>query len=156
MIAVEYRKLTDTRMAPLADSWEELVAALSIHRETADKFDGPLWSPVVPTAEGPRKRCNAAVAAVSAVVFDVDDGTPVEVFTADLSGEWIAYSTWSHTPDVQRFHVVLRLPEPVPADEWRETYERINGHRADWLPAVSHAYFLPQHPPGAPWFVVHS
>jgi len=143
-------------MEPLADSWAELVAALSIHRETADKFDGALWSPVVPTDAGPRKRCNAAVAAVSAVVFDVDDGTPVEAFTAPLPGEWIAYSTWNHTAEVPRFHVVTRLQDPIPATEWRKEYERLHGNRADWLPAVSHAYFLPEHAPGSPWFVVHS
>lgn len=156
MIAVEYRKLTDTRMEPLADSWDELIAVLGIHRETADKFDGPLWSPVVPTVDGPRKRCNAAVEAVSAVVLDVDDGTPLEEITAGLDAEWIAYSTWSHTVEHPRYHVVIRLPAPVPAAEWRETYEGANGHRADWLPAVSHAYFLPEHGAGAPWFVARS
>ena len=156
MIAVKYRRLTDTRMEPFADSWAELVAALSVHRETADKFDGGLWSPVVPTDDGPRKRCNAAVAAVSAIVLDVDDGQPLDDFTAGLGGEWIAYSTWNHTPEAPRYHVVMRLSEPVPVAEWRDTYERGNGHRADWLPAASHAYFLPEHAPGAPWFVAHS
>lgn len=153
MIAVEYRRLTDTRMEPLAESWAELVIALSTHRETADKHDGALWSPVIPAPDGPHRRCNVAIAAVSAVVFDVDDGTPLEAFVSALPGEWVAYSTWSHTPDAPHFHVVMRLSEPIPAEAWRETYERLNAHRADWLPAVSHAYFLPQHAPGASWFI---
>lgn len=156
MLAVRYRRLTDTRMHPLAESWEELVSALSEHREIVDKLEGELWSPIIPISDGPGRRCNAAVAAVSAVVLDIDDGTPLGTTTAGLVGEWIAYSTWNHKPRKPRYHVVIRLPEPIPADAWGETYERVNGHRADWLPAVSHAYFLPAHAPGAKWFVVHS
>lgn len=155
-IAVRYHRLTNTKMEPLADSWEELVAALVFHRESVAKEDGELWSPVIPKTDGPRRRCNAAVAAVSAAVLDVDDGTPLEKIVGSLAGEWIAYSTWSHEPTHPRYHVVLRLDVPVPADDWRATYERMNPHVADWLPAVSHAYFLPQHAPGAQWFVRRS
>lgn len=155
-IAVRYRCLTDTRMHELAESWDDLVAVLSEHRETTDKFSGPLWSPVVPATDGLRKRCNAAVAAVSALVLDVDDGTPLETVTAQLDGEWIAYSTWSHTDSMPRYHVVVRLADPVPVEQWRGMYEQANGGLADWLPAVSHAYFLPEHAAGAPWFVRRS
>jgi len=143
-------------MDPLAETWDELSALLSEHRELADKFDGALWSPVIPLPNGPGRRCNAAIAAVSAVVLDIDDGTPLATVVAGLTGDWVAYSTWNHTARKPRYHVVLRLPQPVPADEWHETYQRVNDHRADWLPAVSHAYFLPAHAPGRPWFTAHS
>ncbi len=153
MIAVGYRSLTDTRMMPLAESWDDLVAALSEHREVAAKLAGAMWSPVVPAADGPQKRCNAAVAAVAALVLDVDDGMPLDALAEGIEGEWIAYSTWNSTPDAPRYHVVMRLPAAIAAGDWRAFYERANGHRADWLPAVSHAYFLPSHAPGAAWFL---
>lgn len=156
MIAVGYKSLTDTQMYELAGTWRDLRAILSQHRETSSKFAGALWSPVIPSPDGPGRRCNIAIVALSAVVLDIDDGTPLEAATADLTGEWIAYSTWNHHPDRPRYHVVMRLPVPVPARDWAATYERLNGHHADWLPAVSHAYFLPEHGHGAQWFVRYS
>ena len=156
MIAVRYNCLQSTRMIPLAATWEELTTILTDHREATAKLNGPLWSPVSPIEDGPHCRRNDAVATVTLAVLDVDDGSTLEAMTAGVTSEWVAYSTWGHRPEHPRFHLVIRLDEPVPARLWRGEYARINGHRADWLPAVSHAYFLPQHAPGAPWFVARS
>jgi len=155
--AVSYRSLFQTEIAPLASSWDELVVALSQHRRAQRKEAGPCWSPIIPKGE---RRCNAAVAAITAFVLDVDDGLPFEAVAERLAGrEWIAYSSWSHSPRHPHYHVVIRLPEPIPAAEWPNEYWRLHkeiGHSADMLPAPAHAYFLPQHPAGAAWFVARS
>jgi hypothetical protein len=66
--------------------------------------------------------------------------------------EWFAYTTWSHRPNDEHWHLVLPLKDPVPAHRWAEVWtrlhERINvvGDPATKDPA--RIFYLPQHPVG--------
>lgn len=154
VIAVVYPSLWETKPEATIESWDELVALLSEHRENADKERQALWSPVTLTLGGTRK--NAAVERVNALVIDVDGGTAFEKAKEKLVGrEWIAYSTYSHTPEEQRYHVVIRLPEPVKGEEWAKAYDGLKAEIGcgDTLRAPCHSYFVPQHQPGTAFFV---
>jgi hypothetical protein len=90
------------------------------------------------------------VEAVTCLVVDMDG----ESFDyARLDGlEWFAYTTWSHRPNDEHWHLVLPLKDPVPAHRWAEVWtrlhERINvvGDPATKDPA--RIFYLPQHPVG--------
>jgi hypothetical protein len=154
MIAVSYPSLFEVRPAAKIESWGELVAMLSDHRENTDKERAALWSPVSLQTGGTRK--NASVTAVNALVLDVDGGTAWRDLRPRLSGwDWIAYSTHSHRQGAERFHAVVRLPEPIKGEEWAARYDGLKGlfGAGDSLRAPCHSYFVPQHQPGAEWFV---
>lgn len=154
MIAVTYPSLFGTTPDRKIGTWDELVSVLSDHRENSNKERAPLWSPVTLIPGGTRK--NAAVAAVNALVFDVDGGTAYATAKAALADrEWIAYSTFSHTSEEERFHLVVRLDEPVAGEAWARKYDdlRKGFGFGDALRAPCHSYFLPQHRPGAEYFV---
>jgi hypothetical protein len=154
MIAVTYPSLFGTKPDRAIESWDDLKEILSEHRENGDKERAPMWSPVSLADGGTRK--NAAVVAVNALVVDVDGGTAYATAKKKLEGrEWIAYSTFSHSAEEERFHIVVRLPEPVRGEEWAAKYDALKGEIGcgDNLRAPSHSYFLPQHRPGAEYFV---
>lgn len=116
-----------------------------------------MWSPVT-LADGGTRR-NASVLAINALVIDVDGDAKYETVKNRLAGhDWIAYSTFSHTPQKQRFHVVVKLPQAIPADQWGAFYDGLKSTIAqgDNLRAVSHSYYVPQHRPGTAYFVERS
>jgi hypothetical protein len=133
---------------PLAESWVQLSSRLCIRKETQRKDQRALWSPVI-YAPG-TTRGNRNVEAVTCLVVDMDG----ESFDyARLDGlEWMAYTTWSHRPNDQHWHLVLPLKDPVPAHRWAEVWtrlhERINvvGDPATKDPA--RIFYLPQYPVG--------
>lgn len=154
MIAVTYPSLFKTTPDAKVESWDALVDLLSVHRENGDKERAPMWSPVTIADGG--KRSNAAIVAVNALVVDVDGGTAFEVAKQRVAGrDWVAYSTHSHTPETPRFHLVVRLDEPISGDRWAKEYDRIRAgiDFGDVLRAPCHSYFLPQHRPDAEWFI---
>ena len=131
-----------------AGSWVQLFCRLSIRKETRRKDQRALWSPVI-YAPG-TTRANRNVEAVTCLVVDMDG----EAFDhARLDGlEWMAYTTWSHRPGDEHWHLVLPLKDPVPADRWAEVWtalhERINvvGDPATKDPA--RIFYLPQYQMG--------
>jgi hypothetical protein len=126
----------------------QLWSRLCIRKETQRKDQRALWSPVI-YASG-TTRSNRNVEAVTCLVVDMDG----ESFDyARLDGlEWFAYTTWSHRPNDEHWHLVLPLKDPVPAHRWAEVWtrlhERINvvGDPATKDPA--RIFYLPQHPVG--------
>ena len=154
MIAVTYPSLYGTKPDREIGSWDDLKKILSEHRENVDKERAPMWSPVTLADGGTRK--NAAVVSVNALVVDVDGGTAYATAKERLAGkEWIAYSTFSHSAEEERFHIVVRLPEAVSGSEWAQRYDEIRKDFGfgDSLRAPCHSYFLPQHRPGSDWFI---
>lgn len=89
----------------------------------------PLWSP---TVYGPRYRergrwvCRRSsnTVAVSMVVLDIDDGTPLDDVLAP--GVFaIAHTSWSHTDALPKWRVIYPLAEPVPAQDWAQTWRGV-------------------------------
>ena len=147
-MAVLFKNVKSIYPKPLASSWEQLRDLLAFHEENAAKTDGALWSPVeyYPSTT----RGNRNVRFIEALVVDMDGESFRE---ARLDGlEWFAYTTWSHRPNDEHWHLVLPLKDPVPAHRWAEVWtrlhERINvvGDPATKDPA--RIFYLPQHPVG--------
>lgn len=83
----------------------------------ADKTRTPCWSPV---RYQPRaRRGKKGVIHVSALVFDCDDGTPVEAARQGFSG-WcqLGHTSWSHSTAKPKWRLVLPLAEPIPGEHW--------------------------------------
>ena len=146
--AVRFDYVKSVVPKPFAGSWVQLWSRLCIRKETRCKDQRALWSPVI-YAPG-TTRSNRNVEAVTCLVVDMDG----ESFDyARLDGlEWFAYTTWSHRPNDEHWHLVLPLKDPVPAHRWAEVWtrlhERINvvGDPATKDPA--RIFYLPQHPVG--------
>ena len=146
--AVRFDYVKSVVPKPFAGSWVQLWSRLCIRKETQRKDQRALWSPVI-YASG-TTRSNRNVEAVTCLVVDMDG----ESFDhARLDGlEWFAYTTWSHRPNDEHWHLVLPLKDPVPAHRWAEVWtrlhERINvvGDPATKDPA--RIFYLPQHPVG--------
>ena len=147
-MAVLFSNVKAIEPKPLASSWDQLRELLSYHEENASKTEGALWSPVEYYPD--TTRGNRNVRFIEAFVVDMDG----ESFDyARLDGlEWFAYTTWSHRPNDEHWHLVLPLKDPVPAHRWAEVWtrlhERINvvGDPATKDPA--RIFYLPQHPVG--------
>lgn len=83
----------------------------------SDKTQTPCWSPAsYPRGARRRKR---DVQGISLLVFDCDDGTPVEAVQAAFS-RWshIGHTSWSHTLAAPKWRLILPLAEPVPGHHW--------------------------------------
>lgn len=139
-------------------AWPDLVKLLTTH-ERRDEKDGPLFSPVEyrPGAT----RGNAGVLAVSAVVFDFDDGTrPEEVEGRWHRWEYVIYSTHRHTETGYRWRVVFPLLRAIPAEEWPAAYRRLaaelaDGHADPSCKDLARLFYLPSSPPGGDAFALH-
>jgi hypothetical protein len=110
----------------------------------------PLWAPTVWRGGPP------APVALTAVVLDVDDGTPIEVVTARwASWPHIVHTSYSHTPDHPRFRVVVPLDEPVPAELWPRVWRWIierEPAQDRQISDLTRQFFVPQLPHrGWPW-----
>lgn len=146
--AVTFQSIRHNKPEPFAGSWAQLFCRLCIRRETHRKDSRALWSPVVYAPNSTRGNRN--VQAVTCLVVDMDG----EAFDyARLDGlEWLAYTTWSHRPHDQHWHLVLPLKHAVPVEYWDRVWlslhERLNvvGDPATKDPA--RIFYLPQYAPG--------
>jgi len=130
----------------------QFLAMFEKRQVIADKSAGIPWSPTI-YAEG-ASRGNAGVAAVTAFVIDVDDGTPVSDLETRLeSFLYIVHSSHSHTPEVPKYRVVLPLAEPVVSSDWPAAWRRmnhfVNEHADSATKDAARVYFLPSMPPDA-------
>lgn len=135
-------------------SWtlETLHRALTMQRpKPADKRQCPAWSPVK-LKPGATKRGLDSVAEVSCLVLDYDGTADVSSALDVWRGNCLLWHTsWSHTPEIPRFRVVLPLASPIPAGTWRHCYAwagerdpRIDRQCSD----ASRLWFLPVVGPG--------
>ncbi len=126
--------------------WIELLKELSTH-EVRDTKDGAAWSPA--RFEGGRSAGNARE--VSLAVFDLDDCSDA---TLARLGERLARFTYAlHSTYTEGcYRLILPLDKPVPAAEWRATWDQITA--AFEIPAdsacrdASRLYYFPTTPPG--------
>ena len=81
------------------------------------KTRNPCWSPA--SYRRGAKRGKRGVEQVSLLVFDCDDGTPVEAAQAAFAG-WchIGHTSWSHTLEAPKWRLILPLAEPIPGRHW--------------------------------------
>lgn len=135
-------------------SWEALSYGLTdaLDREPGtDKRALGAWSPASYPHEATRAKAN--VQAVSCLVLDYDDGTSPDAAVRRWS-RWtgLLHTTWSHSPELPKFRVVLPLAEPVAASNWlrawrwAELYSNREIDRSCKDP--SRLYFLPYRPIG--------
>ena len=145
--AVKFRHIKDNEPHKFAISWNGLSALLQISVANENKTRRELWSPV--TYLPNTTRGNRNVDQVTCLVVDMDG----EAFDhARLDGlEYLAYTTWSHTPENQHWHLVLPLKYPVPADRWHEVWthlhERINVVGDPQTKDPARIFYRPQHKP---------
>ncbi|HEV7665622.1 MAG TPA: hypothetical protein VGQ62_18970, partial [Chloroflexota bacterium] len=109
--AIERREATLAELTTLLSTFEGLTA----------KREGRCWSPTR-YVDSAVSRGDAGVASLSCLVFDLDKVPPDPTRLGSLY--WIAHTTWSHSTDAPRWRVVLPLSRPVPAADWRETWQR--------------------------------
>lgn len=79
----------------------------------------PMWSPCI--YRGGRKKEHALY--VSHLVYDVDDGTPLEALYSFGAYRYIAHTSWSHTPELPKWRLILPLKKRIPAQEWRYAWQ---------------------------------
>lgn len=145
--AVKFHDVKSNQPKQFAISWNGLSSLLQISVPNDDKTHRELWSPV--TYFRNTTRGNRNVEYVTCLVVDMDG----EAFDhARLDGlEYLAYTTWSHTPDDQHWHLVLPLVHPVPADRWHEVWtrlhERINVVGDPQTKDPARIFYRPQHKP---------
>lgn len=134
-----------------APDWPRLVARMTDVRprpDVTDKPSLPAWSPAT-FARG-KARSRAAAEALSCLVLDYDDGTPI----ADAHATWadwphVLHTSWSHRPEHPKFRVVVPLERPVRAALW----PRVWAWALQRAPQIdrkckdaSRIYFLPARP----------
>lgn len=117
-----------------------------------DKHMGTPWSPTVYADGASRKSAN--VEAITALVVDVDDGTPFATLKERLEPFlYVVHTSHSHTEAHPKYRVVLPLTAPVPAVEWESVWQRMNllvdGHADPATKDPARIYFLPSMAPGA-------
>lgn len=96
-------------------------------------------------------RANENVESHSAVVLDIDDGTPLEEIVDQVREyEFLAVSTHSHTQEHAKYRMIFPLSRDVPTERWPQTWQIVNrliGDHAD--PATKDSariYFFPSAP----------
>jgi len=158
-----FRATTATQPEPLCLPWADLVTRLGHFQICADKAAkaaGALWSAA--TYRPGDQRRNQNVVAVTALVADIDDGTPLEALAERLDAlDYVVYSTYSHTPAHPKLRVVIRLIAPIPGDRYQAVWAQANAHLFDHhcdehTRDQAHMYFWPQVQPGVePVHVYH-
>jgi len=127
--------------------WHALARRLSRYDERLTK-DGRAWSPV--TYHPGTTRGKANVDQVFALVLDIDHGElPLDL----LEGyEYVAHTTFQHTPEAPRWRVVVPLVGPIPGADWPAFWLRANAFFGGCIdPATkdsSRISYLPSCPPG--------
>jgi hypothetical protein len=138
----------DNRPAQHEMVWHSFAQRLCRYDERPVK-DGRAWSPVTYLPGTTRGKAN--VDQVHALVLDIDHA-PLPL---DLLGEWeyVAHTTFRHTPEAPRWRVVLPLGQPVAGAEWPAFWLRANAYFGGCVdPAAkdsSRIFYLPSCPPGA-------
>ncbi len=147
-----FASMTDAlpKMATL--SLAQFLAQFEQHTVIADKHSGKLWSPTIYADGANRKSTN--VVAITALVVDVDDGTPFAELEAKLAPfHYVVHTSHSHTPAHPKYRVVLPLATPVVSTEWPHVWQRLNlfvdGHADRATKDPARMYFLPSMPSGA-------
>ena len=100
-------------------TWDEYVRELTTYTEATDKAARG-WS--IPAQFSPRYRDSDNFVARHALTFDYDHVTPddmQDVLQTYTRYKYVAYQTWSSTPEHPRWRLVFPLTRPVGFDEFQ-------------------------------------
>ena len=126
------------------------VTRISQHQERADK-DGPAIIPALFKKGSTRATKN--VETMTALVLDVDDGTPyADLLPRVQPFAHLYHTSHSHSPEHPKYRVIIFLADPIPVAEWPEFWQRAFAYFGHMDPATkdpARLYFAPAHPPGA-------
>lgn len=125
---VTFRLLTD----PAYDfvGTRPLGHVLGSHVVLTDKRGGRGFSALIPRA-GATRRGTASTGVVTAWIFDIDavpsaDFQRLLAHLADRGLAYAAYTTWSHTDELQCWRLVLLLSRPATPAEWDRLWSHLN------------------------------
>lgn len=145
-------------------TWLSLASELKRHRIRKVK-DGAAWAPYVYKVDPPYRKA-ANVEAVTCLVLDIEDGTPLDALRPAIDPyEWVAYTTHSHRTSSPRYRVVFPLLHPIPAGEWKPWWfaavDQLAGGRVDGsCKDLARLFYLPSRLPLAeapdPEWAVHN
>jgi len=151
---ISWPRLTSVAGTPktLSD-WDAVCKYFTLRQVVLDKMHACGFGPYeLKNITGPRHNDN--VLHVTMAVFDADAG-PIEPCLEKLDQAniaWLAYTTWSHTPEKSCWRLAIPLATPCLPANWGTL--RLALLKAFVIPAdpaqcsgVSHFYFRPSHPP---------
>ena len=105
-------------------SWEQLVGFITHPRPITIKKDLPLWSPA--RFNSRTKLTNEKVDAVSLAVFDIDEGVPFECHQCFGEYQYIAHTSFSHTPNEHKWRLIIPFEVPIPRHLWTFVWGRLH------------------------------
>jgi uncharacterized protein (DUF927 family) len=145
----EYKNKFDNEPKPRVHTWTSFCEEFSNHPVRFAK-DGPAWSPASYVDGGIRK--NEFVEKVYFAVIDIDKGMPHDVLQERFSGyTYLIHSSFNHSPELEKYRMILPLSKPVEAAEWRHVWNRINefagGCNDLSTKDPARLYYKPAHPP---------
>lgn len=118
---------------------------------------GPCWSPAV---FADMSRCRGDIAAISALVFDVDHATDdqLDEVRSRISGyRYLIHGTHSDLPNKRFVRIVVALSRPVAPEAWpvfwRAAQQRFVPIADPAGADAARIYFMPSCPRGAGYFV---
>jgi hypothetical protein len=130
----------DTTMAQRESTWEELLGLLcgdhiykgkmtltdyqaASDEKRKDDKDGPAWIPCSVLDTGTR-RTKLNMDQAYLLVLDIDTGMALADVKARVAGyEAAIHSTYSHSPEVPKWRVVMPLRTPIPAAEIAKLFD---------------------------------
>jgi len=147
-----FESVKKPRPARRVVSWPSLCASLTKWRQGESKTSIPLWSPAI-YPENCDARRKSRVIAVSCLVLDYDEGTPLrEAHLQWAEFPHIMHTSWSHTKEHPKCRVVVPLLRPVEASGWARVFHWAL-QRAPTIDTQcsdpSRIFFMPSHPVGA-------
>lgn len=125
-----------------AKDWDFVAAQLTNFKLVADKGERRLFSPVTLDRSGggvstvtPQGLTKASyrkaelARLVTALTFDFDSGvTPEEILPHFEGFEYVAYTSWSNSPELSKWRLVLPLATPVEASRWKAFWAAARAH----------------------------
>ncbi len=116
--------LQPNRQIKMCYSWNILEMFLFKERRPVHKLNQCAWSPA--QFDGARKKEN--VTGISCLVIDVDEKHTMYEVGANLmirDVKALMHTSVSHTPEKEKFRVILPMADDAPAEEWPYYYEAL-------------------------------
>lgn len=97
-------------------SWDTFVRFVTMPREINEKKELPLWSPARFISR--TELTNQKVETVALAVFDIDEGLWFEAHDSFSDYQYIAHTSFSHTPSKPKWRLIIPFEVPIPRHLW--------------------------------------